>query len=37
MNESALGSKLNCTESVTENVKKERQRKTKRKRRDNYA
>ena len=34
MNESALGSKLSCTESVTENVKKERQRKTKRKKKE---
>ena len=34
MNESALGPKLSCTESVTENVKKERQKTTKRKKRE---
>jgi len=34
MNESALGPKLSCTESVTENVKKERQKKTKRKKKE---
>ena len=34
MNESALGPKLSCTESVTENVKKERQKTTKRKKKE---
>lgn len=34
MNESVLGPKLSCTESVTENVKKERQKKTKRKKKE---
>lgn len=31
MNESALGPKLSCTESVTENVKKARQKEDKKK------
>ena len=31
MNESALGPKLSCTESVIENVKKERRKKDKKK------
>ena len=34
MNESALGPKLSCTESVSENVKKARQKKTKRKKKE---
>ena len=34
MNESALGPKLSCTESVTENLKKERQKTTKRKKKE---
>ena len=34
MNESALGPKLSCTESVTENVKKETQKTTKRKKKE---
>ena len=34
MNESALGPKLSCTESVTENVKEERQKTTKRKKKE---
>ena len=34
MNESALGPKLSCTESVTENVKKEIQKTTKRKKKE---
>lgn len=34
MNESVLGPKLSCTESVTENVKKERQKNTKRKKKE---
>ena len=34
MNESALGPKLSCTESVTENVKKERRKKDKKKKKE---